>query len=219
MRIVPVTRVNYEWKGRGRSFYVYGYENKVPWHFSWKYFYFYPKEDQVHRGQASVVTINCFLSRFTCLAALTRTPAVGDVKWCESNYFSLLKLFADKTIWWQELVVLKSKLVKKICTNLNIYLAATSPSQSSPKQSTEVTCYNDVGHLNGHSVIWLFLLPLDLFHLKFHMKSSYPLAKVEIFINVQLKVWNPVNLILGISKEWGISKEPWWHHNPLSTHL
>ena len=161
----------------------------------------------------------CFLSRFTCLAALTRTPAVGDVKWCESNYFSLLKLFGDKTIWWQELVVLKSKLVKKICTNLNIYLAATSPSQSSPKQSTEVTCYNDVGHLNGHSVIWLFLLPLDLFHLKFHMKSSYPLAKVEIFINVQLKVWNPVNLILGISKEWGISKEPWWHHNPLSTHL
>jgi len=29
VRIVPVTRVNYEWKGRGRSFYVYGYENKV----------------------------------------------------------------------------------------------------------------------------------------------------------------------------------------------
>merc|ERR1712088_650303 len=26
VRIVPVTRVNYEWKGRGRSFYVYGYE-------------------------------------------------------------------------------------------------------------------------------------------------------------------------------------------------
>jgi len=29
VRIVPVTRVNYDWKGRGRSYYVYGYENKV----------------------------------------------------------------------------------------------------------------------------------------------------------------------------------------------
>ena len=29
VRVVPVTKVNYEWKGRSRSFYVYGYENKV----------------------------------------------------------------------------------------------------------------------------------------------------------------------------------------------
>jgi len=29
VRVVPVTKVNYEWKGRVRSFYVYGYENKV----------------------------------------------------------------------------------------------------------------------------------------------------------------------------------------------
>jgi len=29
VRVVPVTKVNYEWKGRSRSFFVYGYENKV----------------------------------------------------------------------------------------------------------------------------------------------------------------------------------------------
>ena len=29
VRVVPVTKVNYEWKGRTRSFFVYGYENKV----------------------------------------------------------------------------------------------------------------------------------------------------------------------------------------------
>ena len=29
VRIIPVTKVNYEWKGRSRSFFVYGYENKV----------------------------------------------------------------------------------------------------------------------------------------------------------------------------------------------
>ena len=29
VRVVPVTRVGYEWRGRSRSFYVYGYENKV----------------------------------------------------------------------------------------------------------------------------------------------------------------------------------------------
>lgn len=29
VRIVPVTKVMYEWKGRGKDFYVYGYENKV----------------------------------------------------------------------------------------------------------------------------------------------------------------------------------------------
>jgi hypothetical protein len=29
VRVVPVTKVNYEWKGRSRSFHVYGYENKV----------------------------------------------------------------------------------------------------------------------------------------------------------------------------------------------
>ena len=29
VRVVPVTKVNYEWKGSSRSFYVYGYENRV----------------------------------------------------------------------------------------------------------------------------------------------------------------------------------------------
>ena len=29
VRVVPVTKVNYEWKGKTRSFFVYGYENKV----------------------------------------------------------------------------------------------------------------------------------------------------------------------------------------------
>merc|ERR1711884_628374 len=29
VRVVPVTKVNYEWKGKARSFFVYGYENKV----------------------------------------------------------------------------------------------------------------------------------------------------------------------------------------------
>ena len=29
VRVVPVTKVNYEWKGRPRSFFVYGYEKKV----------------------------------------------------------------------------------------------------------------------------------------------------------------------------------------------
>ncbi len=29
VRVVPVTRVGYEWKGRQREFFVYGYENKV----------------------------------------------------------------------------------------------------------------------------------------------------------------------------------------------
>ncbi len=29
IRIVPVTQVTYEWKGRLHSFFVYGYENKV----------------------------------------------------------------------------------------------------------------------------------------------------------------------------------------------
>ena len=29
VRIVPVTKVSYEWKGRGRCYYVYGYENKI----------------------------------------------------------------------------------------------------------------------------------------------------------------------------------------------
>ena len=29
VRVVPVTKVNYEWKGKSRSFFVYGYENKV----------------------------------------------------------------------------------------------------------------------------------------------------------------------------------------------
>ena len=29
VRIVPVTKVLYEWKGRVRTFFVYGYENKV----------------------------------------------------------------------------------------------------------------------------------------------------------------------------------------------
>lgn len=29
VRIVPVTKVIYDWKGKGRGFYVYGYENKV----------------------------------------------------------------------------------------------------------------------------------------------------------------------------------------------
>ena len=29
VRLVPVTKVNYEWKGRLRSYYVYGYERKV----------------------------------------------------------------------------------------------------------------------------------------------------------------------------------------------
>ena len=29
VRVVPVTKVNYEWKGKTRTFFVYGYENKV----------------------------------------------------------------------------------------------------------------------------------------------------------------------------------------------
>ena len=29
VRVVPVTKVNYQWKGKARSFFVYGYENKV----------------------------------------------------------------------------------------------------------------------------------------------------------------------------------------------
>ena len=29
VRVVPVTRVGYEWRGKARSFFVYGYENKV----------------------------------------------------------------------------------------------------------------------------------------------------------------------------------------------
>ena len=29
VRVVPVTKVNYKWKGKTRSFFVYGYENKV----------------------------------------------------------------------------------------------------------------------------------------------------------------------------------------------
>ncbi len=29
VRIVPVTKVMYEWKGRSRAYFVYGYENKV----------------------------------------------------------------------------------------------------------------------------------------------------------------------------------------------
>ena len=29
VRVVPVTKINYEWKGKTRSFFVYGYENKV----------------------------------------------------------------------------------------------------------------------------------------------------------------------------------------------
>jgi hypothetical protein len=29
VRIVPVTKVTYEWKGRSRAYFVYGYENKV----------------------------------------------------------------------------------------------------------------------------------------------------------------------------------------------
>ena len=29
VRIVPVTKVTYTWKGRTRTFFVYGYENKV----------------------------------------------------------------------------------------------------------------------------------------------------------------------------------------------
>ena len=29
VRIVPVTKVTYEWKGKPHVFYVYGYENKI----------------------------------------------------------------------------------------------------------------------------------------------------------------------------------------------
>jgi len=41
VRIVPVTKVMYEWKGRGKDFYVYGYENKV------RNFFFCFKHDKI----------------------------------------------------------------------------------------------------------------------------------------------------------------------------
>jgi len=114
------------------------------------------------------------------------------------------KQVGDKTGWWRRRVLPSDRNKKTICTNLKIHLAANTigclllrlgqPHRHhytpSPRPSTEVTCFDDIGQTRRVLPVQLATLSFDCCYLAIlpfrpkrdHMTFSYPWQK--------LKVWN-----------------------------